>query len=195
MPSITLRPAASHAEVDTGYAFLDAQLGLDAQHRRSVAFYHTVFTQTPGLLLLANDHQLIVGALFASIEGDHVLAGELAVVPAAQRQGIGSRLLGLLEAQSRHIGQRRIMLGAVASAEGFYLQNGYRPLLFIQVARADLQAQIQPQLPGYERIWEDLQPDRYAVIIATQGLEKALQQRINALAPEVSTQYLFVKEL
>lgn len=195
MSAITVRPAATLAEVQAGYQFLDQQFNLGSEHGRSAAFYAEVFTTTPELLLLALDGDTIIGALFASLEGDHVLAGELAVAPAYQRQGLGARLMTTLEAQCRSIGQTRILLGAVGTAECFYLTQGYRPLLFIQSAMAELRHSMAPLIAAYDHIWEDSQAARYAVIIDPGGLDKDLQQRIEALDPHIQTQYLFVKEL
>lgn len=193
--TIIIRPATTLAEVQAGYSFLDQQFDLGVQHRRSATFYADVFHETPELLLLALDDDRIIGALYASIEGDHVLAGELALTPAYQRQGLGARLMAMLETQCRSIGQQRIMLGAVGPAEGFYLWQGYRPLLFIQTDVAELRHTIAPLIAAYSYLWEDIQPARYAVILDPGGLDKALHVRIEALSPQIHTQYLFVKEL
>ncbi len=195
MTLISIRPAATLIEVQAGYQFLDQQFELGVQHARSAAFYADVFNETPELLLLALDSDAIIGALYASLEGDHVLAGEFAVAPAYQQQGLGTRLMRTLEGQCRRTGQTRIMLGAIGSAEGFYLKQGYRPLLFIQTALTEARHTIAPLIADYHHIWEDSKPARYAVIIDPGGLDKGLQQHIEALSPVIQTQYLFAKEL
>ena len=48
-------------------------------------------------------------------------------------QGIGSRLLRLVEQQARLFGYHRFLLGAQPEAQSFYLKNGYTPLLWLHV--------------------------------------------------------------
>ena len=52
--------------------------------------------------------------------------GRMAVVPEWRGRGIGRRILGLLEAEARRRGLRRVTLHAQTHARGFYEAAGYR---------------------------------------------------------------------
>lgn len=77
------------------------------------------------------------GAAPASLQGEHVLVVEVYVVPDERGTGIGTRLLHAVTAAARRRGYDELLLGAVVAAEGFYLRNGFRPLLFVQVEGTD----------------------------------------------------------
>jgi len=52
--------------------------------------------------------------------------GRMAVLPEWRGKGIGRRILGLLEAEARRRGLRRVTLHAQTRAQGFYEAAGYR---------------------------------------------------------------------
>ena len=52
----------------------------------------------------------------------------MGVLPARQRQGIGTRMLTALEDRARQLGASVIRLNARETALGFYLRHGYNPI-------------------------------------------------------------------
>ena len=63
----------------------------------------------------------------------------MGVLPARQRQGIGTRILAALEDRAQQLGASVIRLNARETALGFYLRHGYSPtgagkMLFNRIA-------------------------------------------------------------
>ena len=65
---------------------------------------------------------------FALLTPDDAEISAIFVAPAAQRRGVGARLLSQLEARARALGFSRLRLTSTLNAEPFYTASGYRAL-------------------------------------------------------------------
>ena len=90
---------------------------------------HELFGRDPEALLVAVDHDEIVGTMIATWDGWRAGFYRLGVLPDRRHQGIGRRLVEAGEERCRGLGARRISLFAVEAHEGavgFWLALGYR---------------------------------------------------------------------
>lgn len=175
-------------------------LKLGKNHPRDLDYYSLEFQKNPQLLLKAYEGGKIKAVLLGSVEGDHVLIGELVVSIDDRRKGIGSKLLAQLEFKAKEIGQNKILLGARKEAEDFYLRNGYQPKLFIQVTGDDslikLDQFISSKGMAHKISWRDYSNRMAKAVIETPTLDQDLQNSAEVeLKGCVTTQYLFSKQL
>jgi predicted GNAT family N-acyltransferase len=68
----------------------------------------------------------VIGAGRMRVEGDHGIAGRMAVLAAARGAGIGAAMLRVLEDAAVAAGLAAVELHAQCHAEGFYARAGYR---------------------------------------------------------------------
>ena len=192
-----VQAVSSEGDVIELHAFAVRNLSLGSQHPRGLDYYLVAFAVHPTLLLRAvDDGGNTIGALLASVENDHVLIGELVVAEAARGQGIGSALLSAVEDHARTLGQESILLGAIEEAEGFYVRrSGYEPRFFIQVDGEDscLRMRELADAANVPVLWRECVGNQAKAILATAGVDKALQARMEAAGAH--TQYLFRKSL
>ena len=126
---VQVRSIRSLEELRAAIAFAQRAFGLSERHRGGFFDYYALrFAQQSNLMVMAEANGEMVGIVLSSIQGDHILVGEVAVAAAYQRQGIGSRLLALVERHASLLGYQRFLLGT-ADAQDFSLKNGYAPLL------------------------------------------------------------------
>lgn len=81
-----------------------------------------------GLAWVAVQDGEIVGLLVLAVKPDHLLLENIAVLPSAQRRGIGARLLALAEDQARELGRGEIGLytnEAMTENLAYYPKHGY----------------------------------------------------------------------
>ena len=81
-----------------------------------------------GLTWVAVRDGEIVGLLVLAVRPDHLLLENVAVLPSAQRSGIGARLLALAEEQARAHGRGEIRLytnEAMTENLAYYPRRGY----------------------------------------------------------------------
>jgi ribosomal protein S18 acetylase RimI-like enzyme len=81
-----------------------------------------------GLTWVAEADGDIVGLLVLVVHPDHLLLENVAVLPSAQRRGVGARLLALAEDQARARGLDEIRLytnGAMTENLAYYGRHGY----------------------------------------------------------------------
>lgn len=163
---------------------------------RDLGFYKQELNRNPQLMLQADEDGIIAGVLLASVEGDHVLIGELAVSEEYQGKGVGSALLKALEAAASDIGQKTVLLGAYQDAEVFYLKNGYQPELFVQFSGQNCRERLNHVLKDIKEpiLWRDSSGGTAKVILQTKSIDKVLQAKFQA-EPGVHAQYLFKKTL
>ena len=194
---VQIRPVQSLEELRSAWHLMQHAFDLDDQHPRNLAFYTEILHDTPSLLLIAEDDGEQCGVLMASVEGDHVLVGEVLVAPAYRGQGIGSTLLATLEHNVRQLGQHRLLLGSAAGAEAFYVRNGFVALLFIAVEaqhHALLDHLLRTDLAAYPLQWRAYTNDESKAIIAIGAFDPVLQGNVEQLLSGGTTQYLFTKE-
>lgn len=163
---------------------------------RDLEFYKQELSKHPQLMLQAKEGSRLAGVLLASIEGNHVLIGELAVSEEYRGKGVGSALLKALEAAAGSIGQKTILLGAYENAEEFYLKNGYQPELFIQFSGQNCHERLNQTLKDVKEpiLWKDFSGDTAKVILQTKSTDKVFQAKFQT-EPGAHTQYLFKKSL
>lgn len=194
-----IRPIASCEELASTLEFVKQGLELSENHRRDLAFYLRAYGDHPGFLLIAEEGGQVWGALLASVEGDHVLIGELYVAPAHRRRGIGSGLLSVLEEAARDTGQSRLLLGAREEAEAFYLRCGFEPLLFVQVDGGDSARRLDGFLGGESAsravVWKDLRAGLSKAVLLVGHLDTHLQKRVESELSGSNVGYLFTKEI
>jgi ribosomal protein S18 acetylase RimI-like enzyme len=131
----------------------------------------------------------VVGVVFGRVEqSGEVTVGPVAVDPAFRRHGLGRALLGEVEARAARRGVRRLALGAVESAEGFYLKCGYTPFLFIQGKSPRPLADLRALNPGYPEASACDDGTDVRLMLATGGIDKALQRAYDATFPDCATQ-------
>jgi len=81
-----------------------------------------------GQVWVATQQDEVVGLLVLIARPDHLLLENIAVLPSAQKRGIGARLLGLAEDQARqlHLGQIRLCTNeAMTENLAYYPRHGY----------------------------------------------------------------------
>jgi GNAT superfamily N-acetyltransferase len=77
---------------------------------------------------IAEDDGVPVGLAIMQCEADHLLLDNLAVLPGAQGQGVGSRLLAFTEEQARHLGYAEVRLftsETMVENIAYYPRRGY----------------------------------------------------------------------
>ncbi|MEW6753442.1 MAG: GNAT family N-acetyltransferase [Candidatus Latescibacterota bacterium] len=96
----------------------------------------------PSLAVVAVDEGRIAGAAISDGSG---CIDAIGLDAAYRRQGVGSRLLRAAEEVVRSRGGRRVTLGSVDDATGFYLACGYQAVLLVQFrsGERDLAARAQ----------------------------------------------------
>ena len=70
----------------------------------------------------------VVGCAFYEPEDDHIYLGRIAVLPQYRRQGIASKLIAWVEAQTRSLGYARVRLAVrlvLDDNRAFYERHGY----------------------------------------------------------------------
>lgn len=201
LQEVQVRPIRSLEELRAAIAFAARTFGLPDRHRGGFFdYYASRFAQQSDLLVIAEAGGEMVGIVLGSIQGDHILLGEVAVVAIYQRQGIGSRMLALVEQHARLLGYQRLLLGT-ADAQGFYLKNGYVPLLWLHVEDSgvsQLEQALQTGLRAYPLIWKPAvwrEGDRQGKQLALQTPvpDEALRTRIEQAVPTCQGEYLFAK--
>jgi GNAT superfamily N-acetyltransferase len=198
---VQVRPIRSLEELRAAIAFAQRAFGLPDRHRGGFFDYYASRSgQQSDLMVIAENRGEMVGIVLGSIQGNHILVGEVAVAAAYQRRGIGSRLLALVEQQARQLGYQRLLLGT-ADAQDFYLKNGYVPLLWLHVEDSgvsQLEQMLQTELRTYPLIWKPAvwkQGDRRGIRLALQtpAPDEALRKRIEQAVPSCQGEYLFAK--
>ena len=198
---VQVRPIRSLEELRAAIALAQRAFGLSELHRGGFFdYYASRFAQQSDLMVIAEDEGEMVGIVLSSIQGNHILVGEVAIAAAYQRQGIGSRMLALVEQHARRLGYQRFLLGT-ADAQDFYLKNGYAPLLWLRVEDSgvsQLEQMLQTELHTYPLIWKPAvwkQGDRQGLQLALQtpAPDEALRKRIEQAVPTCQGEYLFAK--
>ncbi len=157
LQKVQVRSIRSLEELRTAIAFAQRAFGLLDRHRGGFFdYYASRFAQHSDLMVMAETESERLGIALGSIQGDHILLGEVAVTAAYRGRGIGSRLLALVEQHARLLGYQRLLLGT-ADAQDFYLKNGYAPLLWLHVEDSgvsQLEQALQAELRNYPLIWK-----------------------------------------
>lgn len=198
---VQVRSIRSLEELRAAVTFAQRAFGLSERHRGGFFdYYASRFAQQSDLMVMAEANGEMVGIGLCSIQGNHILVGEVAVAAAYQRQGIGSRLLALVERHASLLGFQLFLFGA-ADAQDFYLKNGYAPLLWLHVEESgvsQLEQMLQTELGSYPLIWKPAtwkQGDRQGIQLALQlpTPDEVLRRRIEQAVPACRGEYLFAR--
>ena len=201
LQEVQVRPIRSLEELRAAIAFAQRAFGLSDHHRGGFFdYYASRFAQQSDLMVMAEAEGEMVGIVLSSIQGNHILVGEVAVAAAYQRRGIGSRMLALVEQHARRLGYQRLLLGT-ADAQDFYLKNGYVSLLWLHVEDSgvsQVEQALQTELRTYPLIWKPAvwkQGGRQGLQLALQTSvpDEALRRRIEQAVPTCRGEYLFAK--
>lgn len=201
LQEVQVRSIRSLEELRAAITFAQRAFGLPERHRGGFFDYYTSrFGQQSDLMIIAEASGEMVGIVLSSIQGNHILVGEVAVAVAYRRRGIGSHMLALVEQHARRLGYQRLLLGT-ADAQDFYLKNGYVPLLWLHVEDSgvsQLEQALQTELHNYPLIWKPAvwkHGDRQGIQLALQtpAPDEALRKRIEQAVPTCRGEYLFAK--
>ena len=158
-------------------------------------YYAQTFAKTPQLLILAERDGRVCGCVLASVEGDHILVGAVAVAEDSRRMGIGRAMLEALEEAAKGAGRSTLILGARQEAEPFYLSCGFQPNLFIQLPEPDALERLKALNEGYEVLWEGQEEGSSKLMLRTPQISRSLQLKYEQTFPSCNTQYVFIKHL
>jgi GNAT superfamily N-acetyltransferase len=115
--------------------------------------------QSP-MMLAAKRGEEIAGVVLGHMEGGGLgTVDQLAVAAAVRGRGLGRGLLSALESGARSLGARRLTLGSVDEAVGFYERCGYQGRLLLQFtppARRDEIAALFADFALVPAQWQDI---------------------------------------
>jgi ribosomal protein S18 acetylase RimI-like enzyme len=127
---LTVRPAGDGDAAALGEVAAQAYRGYVPRIGREPAPMTADYAQAvrSGPTWVAEAHGEIVGLLVLVVHPDHLLLENVAVLPSAQRRGIGARLLALAEDEARARGLDEIRLytnEAMTENLAYYPRHGY----------------------------------------------------------------------
>ncbi|MGE5579264.1 MAG: GNAT family N-acetyltransferase [Bacillota bacterium] len=133
-PSFVIRNVITEQELNRALAF-EKQVFGDSQHSKLEEYskenWLKRMTSYSDLMLYAEANGEVVAIAFGREDvGGNITVGPVATTPGFRKQGLAREMMVLLEARARERGIRTLALGAVQSAEGFYIKCGYTPFLF-----------------------------------------------------------------
>ena len=194
MDEFTIGPIRTPRELDLACGFL---LGffpsLEAGWRGS-SFSHERLADESPMMLAATREEEIAGVALGHVDGDGLgTVDHLAVAAAVRGGGLGRGLLSALEWGARSLGVRRLTLGSIEGAVGFYERCGYQGRLLVQFvppARRDEVAPLFADFALLETQWQDV-PQLW---VQTPGVDKTLADRVRGL-DGVHAQWVMDKDL
>jgi len=112
------------------------QAGLTLKSSDTLPELRKVIERNPGTFLVAEEEGRVAGAVIGAWDGRRAWIYHLAVLPSAQRQGMGRMLMDELERRLRDLGATKLNLLVERENAGvadFYRTLGYAPhdLLFM----------------------------------------------------------------
>ncbi len=120
LQEVQVRSIRSLEELRAAITFAQRAFGLSERHRGGFFdYYASRFAQQWDLIIIAEASGEMVGIVLSSIQGNHILVGEVAIAAAYRRRGIGSRMLALVEQHASRLGYQRLLLGT-ADAQDFF---------------------------------------------------------------------------
>jgi len=172
------------------------QVILNPEKRKRYRPWSTVYKNSkrePSLFIGAYDKDKLIGIVFGFIKKSQILLGEMAVSEKYRSKGIGSKLITYFEKQSRKLNKKYIELGALGSAEKFYLKQGYQPLLFAQIPHNKVPKHYKKI--GFEIIKETNYKDAKKLTIKVNKLDDRLKIKAKKDFNTDNVIYLFRKRL
>jgi len=192
--TFSIQYPTTESDVAIAYNFANNILQFSKDYPRSLSFYISVFNKDPRYILIAKHRNNIVGTILSSDQDENsLLVGEIAISDGFRGLGLGSRLMNKIEENAKLLNKTQILLGALNTAEDFYLKRGYIPKLFIQLEGNNRIEEIKKHISN-RIIWDKTGDGFSKVIVATEGIDKDLQNKLSK-ALGAHTQYLFSKDL
>jgi len=148
------------------------------------------------LLLYAEANGEVSAMVFGRIETNGgVTVGPVASDPQYRKRGMARALMQEIEKRAHIRGIHLLTLGAVESAEGFYLKCGYIPLLFIQTKPPHTLEALRVFNTKYHEAWSYDDGADIRLMLATNGIDRELQHKYDKAFPGCSTQTVFTKNI
>jgi len=196
---IEIKSLNNESDLTDAFEFVTKELNLKPDHPRDLNFYKKQLSTHPQFLIYAEYVGKRAGVLLAiPNDEDSVLIGELAVLETYRGKGVGSKLIREIEGRARAFKKKSILLGALGKADNFYLKNGYKPMLFIQLSGGDRLEELKTfskENNCEDNItWEENTLETSKIIIETDFIDKDLQDKAEKITNS-HTQYLFSKDL
>ena len=169
---------------------------LNPENKRRYRPWSTVYKnhkREPSLFIGAYDKDKLIGIIFGYIKKSKILIGEMAVSEKYRNKGIGSKLINFFEKQVKKLNKKEIVLGSWESAEKFYLKQGYKPQLFIQIPHDKVPKDYKKM--GYDIIKETNYKDAKKLTIRVNKLDDKLKQKAKKNFNTDDVIYLFRKEV
>jgi len=183
------------SELDQVYNIAVSVLGNLDHTGHTLSFYREHAPLSPSLLIYAEQNGKVIGCVLGSIDEDHVLVGPVAVAIEKRGMGVGTAMMQRIEEEAKRLDQTTLIAGALRETEGFYVQCGYRPNLFIQLPEAGQAEQLKQLNQKYPVIWEAEVGKWTRIMLATPQVDRELQETYNKRFPSCNTQYVFIKEI
>ena len=190
----TIGPIRTPRELDLACRFLLRIFpSLEARWPGLRFFRERLAGQSP-MMLAAKRGPEIAGVALGHVDGDGLgTVDHLAVAAAARGGGLGRELLSALESGARRLGVRRLTLGSVDEAVGFYERCGYQGRLLLQFvppARRDEVAPLFADFAVLQTQWQAV-PQLW---VQTPGVEFTLADRVRG-RDGVHAQWVMDKDL
>jgi GNAT superfamily N-acetyltransferase len=160
---------------------------------RSYAFHKNKYQKNPSLFIGCYDKSNLVGIIFGFVKKSMVLLAEMAIHPDYRGKNIGLKMLDVFEKNVKKLGKNKISLGAWGSAEKFYLKNGYRPIIFVQIYPKNVPKNYKNK--GYIIIKETNYTDAKRLYIHLEKYDENIKEKIQKTFNAYNVIYLFEKEL
>lgn len=151
------------------------------------------FLREPSLFIGAYDKNKIIGIVFGYIKKNKILLGEMAISNDYQRKGIGKKLIYKFEQNVKKLNKKYIELGAFGSAQKFYLNLGYTPILFVQIYKNKVKKNYNRL--NYNILKETNYLDAKRLFIKVDKLDDKLKQKAEKDFNAYNVIYLFRKNI
>ncbi|MCL1952181.1 MAG: GNAT family N-acetyltransferase [Oscillospiraceae bacterium] len=195
----TIRHVTSERELDAALAFDEKVFGVPSEGHSPAYSREKWLERMKGhgdLMLYAQLGGEVIGIVFGRMEEDgSVTVGPVAADRRYRQQGVARALMRLLEKRARRQGVRRLTLGAVESAEGFYAKLGYTGTLLVQ-SEAHSIKEILALNDKYPVIRTGVYQGKVnQVYFRLPAPDRAFQRKYESSLPGCGTQMVFSKTL
>lgn len=192
-----IKNVTTEKELDKALAFY-RQMFADLQHMETLEYSKNKWLECmksySDLMLFAEADGEVVGIVFGRIEANgNVTIEPVATAPDFRKQGLAREMMFLLEISALANGVHTLALGAVQSAEGFYIKCGFTPFLFIQTTPPHSLEAMQALNTKYREVWSYDDGIDIRLMLETGGIDRELQHAYDMAFPGCSTQTVFIK--
>jgi ribosomal protein S18 acetylase RimI-like enzyme len=190
----TIGPIRTPRELDLACRFLLGIFPSLETGWRGPRFFHERLARESPMMLAGKRAEGIAGVVLGHVDGDGLgTVDHLGVAAAARGGGLGRGLLSALESGASGLGVRRLTLGSIEGAVGFYERCGYQGRLllqFVSPARRDEVAPLFADFALLETQWQDV-PQLW---VQTPRVDKTLTDRVKG-RDGIHAQWVMDKDL